>query len=91
MPRSRHGDVEQPPFLGEQLVGGGHGGGLGGRELRTRRDLDKLVHAEQRTAHPEIRPAAFLHAGHDDDIPLQALGPVRRQDADRIARGGTFS
>ncbi len=80
-------DVEQPAFLVEQLgrEGGGHGIGAGARHQHPGRRVHELVHAEQGRAHPQVGPDALLDPGHHDDIPLQALGPVRGQDPDGIA------
>ena len=50
------------------------------------RRVDQLVHPEQRAALPQIGPDSLLHAGHHDQVPFQALGPVRGQDGDRLAR-----
>ena len=49
------------------------------------RRVHQLVHAQQRAAQPQVRPDAFLHAGHHDHVPLQALGPVRGEDAHGLA------
>ena len=89
-PRPRHGDVEQPALLGEQLVGGRPP--RGGRAPAASAEPGAAsASSSTPSSEPRSRRSGqvlLLHAGHDDDIPLQALGPVRGQDADRLARGG---
>ena len=69
---ARAGDVEQPALLGEQHRG--------------RRGVDQAaglepVGLQQRAAPADVRPHALLHRRHDDQAPLQALGPVRGEQA----------
>ena len=55
--------------------------------LRPGRVLDQLLDAEQRPAQPQVGPDALLHAGDHDDVPFEALGAVRGEDADRLPLG----
>ena len=74
------GDVEQPPLLDELLEQ---------QAAADRRPLGEQVHqqvdAEQRATPTQVRPAALLHPGHADHLPLQALAGVRGEDVDLIA------
>ena len=77
-PGARAGDVEQPPLLLEQVGGPRAGADAGGREL---------LGAQGRAARAQVGPHALLRAHDPDLVPLQALGPVGREDADGIGSG----
>ena len=89
--RAGDGDVEQPALLGQQL-GRQQGGVDVGAGILTgaARGLGQLVDAQQRAAHAQVRPGLLLDAGHHHDVPLQALGAVRGQDADAVVPHGPF-
>ena len=91
---SGDGDVEQPALLGQQL-----GPPVGGRRLAVgleRADLRRLgggrqvVGTEQRAPQPQVGPDALLHAGHDDERPLEALAGVGGHHPDGVALGGAL-
>ena len=51
--------------------------------------VDQLLAAEQRAAPPQVGPDALLDVRDADDVPLEALGAVRGQDARRPRRRAT--
>ena len=72
LPGPRARDVEQPAFLGEH------------RRARERREQPVEADAiglQQRVSAPEVGPGAFLDVGHDDEAPLQTLGPMGGQQS----------
>ena len=70
------GDVEQPALLGEQ--------GLHRRGRQQPVGADP-VGLQQRRAPAQVGPALLLDVRHHDEPPLQALGPVRGEQPDRVA------
>src|SRR5215469_11030664 len=89
-PRPRHRDVKQPPLLGEQPGDRRNGADSGTRAslawIAAGHDVGKFVHAEERAALAEVGPAALLNTRDDDQVPLQPLGPVGRENRDGVAR-----
>ena len=80
------GDVEQPALFGEQRRDprDGGAGGLGDPGQQ----VDEPLIAQQAAAQPQIRPGAFLDAGHGDDVPLAPAGGVRGEQLDGVAARG---
>ena len=50
--------------------------------------VDEVGGTQQRAAQPQVGPDALLHAGHDDEVPLETGGCRGRQQGDRLARRG---
>ena len=86
VPSPGAGDVEQPALFGEQRRDprDGGAGGLGDPGQQ----VDEPLVAQQAAAQPQIRPGAFLDAGHGDDVPFAPAGGVRGEQLDGVAARG---
>jgi hypothetical protein len=73
---SRDGDVEQASLLGKQSRAGQCLGEASGTEP---------VSLEQRAARTHVGPGTLLNTGHHDELPLQTLGPVSREQPNSLA------
>ncbi len=78
LPGPGDGDVEQPAFLGEL-----HRHRRAAGRVAAGQHVDEQFRAEQRAAPAQVGPAAFLHVGDADEVPLEALARVRGEDRRR--------